>query len=174
MLLTERLRCSRTQFSVKNYCQTSKILNTINKKKSYRKVAMLNRNIESMIHHCRRHYCGNPYRQYELKKRVTKKEIRAYADLTGDYNPVHLQDNVIHGTFLLGLISGVIATNHPHAKMLDISANFKQSCHADTEIFLSVNVPIKTRKISLAVFKITDIEKGESIVDGNVKILFSK
>ena len=134
---------------------------------------MLNRKIESMIRHCR-HYCANSYKQYELKKRVTKSEVKAYADLTKDYNPVHLQDNVIHGTFLLGLISGVIATNYPNAKMLDISANFKQSCYADTDFFLSVNVPVKTRKICLATFKISDVEKGESIVDGNVKILLSK
>ena len=127
-------------------------------------------NLNQAIRHC----STRAYRHHELNKIISVKEISAYADLTGDFNPVHVEDNVVHGTFLLGLISGVIATNYPRAKLIDLSANFKQACRAETNINIKVSMPTNPRKITLAPFVITSLEKEECIVDGNVKVLLRK
>lgn len=58
-----------------------------------------------------------------LTKTITDEDIRAFADLTGDYNPVHLDDEfarttrfgrrIAHGMLSAGLISSVLANKLP-------------------------------------------------------------
>ena len=42
-------------------------------------------------------------------KTITRGEVTQYADLVDDHNPVHLAEDhkgIVHGTYLLGLVSG--------------------------------------------------------------------
>lgn len=58
-----------------------------------------------------------------VTKLITDEEIRAFADLTGDHNPVHLDDEfarttrfgrrIAHGMLSAGLISAVLANKLP-------------------------------------------------------------
>ena len=58
-----------------------------------------------------------------LTKTITDDDIRAFADLTGDHNPVHLDDEfakttrfgrrIAHGMLSAGLISAVLANKLP-------------------------------------------------------------
>lgn len=58
-----------------------------------------------------------------LTKTITDDHVRAFADLTGDYNPVHLDDEfakttrfgqrIAHGMLSAGLISSVLANKLP-------------------------------------------------------------
>jgi 3-hydroxybutyryl-CoA dehydratase len=58
-----------------------------------------------------------------LTKTITDDDIRAFADLTGDHNPVHLDDGfakttrfgrrIAHGMLSAGLISAVLANKLP-------------------------------------------------------------
>ena len=58
-----------------------------------------------------------------VTKQITDDDIRAFADLTGDYNPVHLDDKfaagtrfgrrIAHGMISAGLISSVLANKLP-------------------------------------------------------------
>jgi 3-hydroxybutyryl-CoA dehydratase len=58
-----------------------------------------------------------------LTKTITDDDIRTFADLTGDYNPVHLDDEfakttrfgrrIAHGMLSAGLISAVLANKLP-------------------------------------------------------------
>ena len=59
----------------------------------------------------------------EFSKTITDEDIRAFADLTGDHNPVHLDDGfaattrfgrrIAHGMLSAGLISSVLANKLP-------------------------------------------------------------
>lgn len=58
-----------------------------------------------------------------VTKTITDEDIRAFADLTGDHNPVHLDDEfamttrfgrrIAHGMLSAGLISSVLANKLP-------------------------------------------------------------
>lgn len=58
-----------------------------------------------------------------LTRTVTEDEVRCFAEITGDYNPIHmdeawaadtpLQGRIVHGMLLAGLISSVIANKLP-------------------------------------------------------------
>ena len=42
-----------------------------------------------------------------VTRKITKEDVAEYGELVGDHNPVH--KDIVHGTFLLGLVSGVMA-----------------------------------------------------------------
>ncbi len=66
-----------------------------------------------------------------VTKTITDDDIRAFADLTGDYNPVHLDDEfargtrfgrrIAHGMLSAGLISSVLANKLPGAGTVYLS-----------------------------------------------------
>ena len=59
----------------------------------------------------------------EMSKTVTEKDILDYADMTGDYNPIHVDEEaakktifggrIAHGVYALGLVSAVLGTKMP-------------------------------------------------------------
>ncbi len=59
----------------------------------------------------------------EMSKTVTEKDILDYADMTGDYNPIHIDEEaakktifggrIAHGVYALGLVSAVLGTKMP-------------------------------------------------------------
>ena len=102
---------------------------------------------------------------------ISKKDVVAYADLTGDKNPVHIEQNIVHGTYLLGLVSSVIAKNYSGSKLVDLQAKFGNPCIAKTSVQVEVSMPNKTRKLTSAPFSIRDAETRNILVSGKVKIL---
>ena len=58
-----------------------------------------------------------------LSRRISEADIRCMADLTGDFNPLHMDDDfarqtrfksrIAHGEFSVGLISAVLGTRLP-------------------------------------------------------------
>lgn len=58
-----------------------------------------------------------------LSRRISEADIRCMADLTGDFNPLHMDDDfarqtrfksrIAHGEFNVGLISAVLGTRLP-------------------------------------------------------------
>ena len=109
---------------------------------------------------------------------IREKDIKVYAELTGDDNPVHFQGehSIAHGTFLLGLVSSVMGTKcpGPGTKVLELSSQFVKPCPVGTEVKVEVNLPQK-RKISMASFKVSDMHCQDNIyVQGTAKLLLSK
>ena len=102
---------------------------------------------------------------------IGKKDIDVYADLTGDKNPIHIEESVVHGTHLLGLVSSVVAQNYPRSKLVDLQAKFASPCLANTSVEVEVSMPSKTRKLTSALFSIKDAGTKTILVSGQVKIL---
>jgi 3-hydroxybutyryl-CoA dehydratase len=58
-----------------------------------------------------------------LSRRISEADIRCMADLTGDFNPLHMDEDfarqtrfksrIVHGEFNVGLISAVLGTRLP-------------------------------------------------------------
>lgn len=68
-------------------------------------------------------------------KQITDKEIRAFADLVDDHNPIHLDEEfakttrfgkrIAHGMLSAGLISGVLGYQLSERKVLYLSQSLK-------------------------------------------------
>jgi acyl dehydratase len=75
-----------------------------------------------------------PGDRYQATHTITDQEIRAFAQVSGDTNPIHLDDayaaqtpfkkRIAHGMYLGGIISGILGTKFPGPGTLYLSQNF--------------------------------------------------
>lgn len=116
-----------------------------------------------------------------LVRKITSKDLRQFGDLVGDHNPVHFKDvddvegAVVHGTLLLGLVSGLMATTlpGPGTVLTSLSSKFIKPCPCPTTVEVKV-VLGRVRKITKASFTIENKDKGEVVVEGEVSCFLTK
>ncbi|KZC11244.1 Armadillo repeat-containing protein 7 [Dufourea novaeangliae] len=106
-------------------------------------------------------------------KTITGDDILNFANLTGDYNPVHTgsANNLVHGALLNGLVSGVIGTKLPGPGTILVQQNitYPKPCYAGDKIEIKVQI-VSVRKIIKCVY--TCIANGEKIVlKGDAKLI---
>jgi len=113
----------------------------------------------------------------EFTKKITDSDVREFANISGDFNYIHLDDEramdtifkgrIVHGILVAGLISKVIGTQLPGEGSIYLSQEVK---------FLK---PVRVEDSVKAVVTITDINKEKSIVilhtecfiDDNIKVI---
>lgn len=104
---------------------------------------------------------------------ITNDDISNFAKLTGDYNSIHvgLSNNLVHGAFLNGLVSGVIGTKIPGPGTIVVQQNlmYPKPCYAGDTVEIKVQI-ISARKIIKCEY--TCIANGEKIVlKGDAKVI---
>lgn len=121
----------------------------------------------------------------ELSREITDADVRAFAAVTGDTNPVHLDDayaagttfggRIAHGMHAAGLISAVLGTRlpGPGAIYLEQTLRFRRPVRLGDTVTARVEVlevvPLRRR----ARFATTcRTQAGELVVDGEALILF--
>lgn len=87
---------------------------------------------------------------------ISADDVRRFAEIVGDLNPVHLdakyaeksffKKRIVHGAFLVGLISKVLGMDFPGPGTIYIYQNsaFKKPVYVDT----AVSVEIKVTQVS--------------------------
>ena len=117
----------------------------------------------------------NASTSYSFTKVITQKDVAVYAELTGDTNPVHFQGDksIVHGTYLLGLVSSIMGTKcpGPGTKVLELSSKFLKPCPVGSEVEVLVLIA-DARKISQSNFLVTlNSNKNHVFVEGTAKLL---
>ncbi|WP_342643039.1 MaoC family dehydratase [Rhodoligotrophos ferricapiens] len=118
-----------------------------------------------------------------LSKVIDDEAIRAFADVSGDHNPVHLDDafaastrfktRIAHGMLSASLISTVIGMQLPGQGTIYLSQslNFRAPVHCGDEVTASVEITEidqRRRRVTLA----CEVKVGDVIVvDGEAKVL---
>lgn len=115
-----------------------------------------------------------------LKKVFNSDEVRAFAELSLDRNPIHLDDiyaeqsrfgqRIVHGFFVGSLISAVFGTVLPGegAIYLHQEMNFRKPVYHGDEITATVVVTnIKIEKSILYFDTKCENERGEIVIDGS-------
>ena len=122
-----------------------------------------------------------------LSKTVTNDDIRSFADLVGDYNPVHLDDEyargamfngrIAHGVLAISLISAVLGNESPGPGTIYLSqtVRFKGPIRPGDTITATVEVvEIKPEKPILTLRTYCENQADRIVLDGEAVVMVDR
>jgi acyl dehydratase len=117
---------------------------------------------------------------------ITDEMIRAFADLTGDHNPVHLDDNyaastrfgrrIAHGMIAAGLVSAALANDLPGPGTVYLSQTlqFKGPVFPGDTITASVEIKqVRADKPIITLSTLCTNQEGKLVLEGEAVVLAS-
>jgi 3-hydroxybutyryl-CoA dehydratase len=118
-----------------------------------------------------------------ITKTITEADIVAFAELTGDTNPVHLDaeyaaqsmfgERIAHGMLVAGLISAVLGTRLPGPNSIYLGQELKFTAPVKIGDTLTVTATVTEKRDDKRIIKLRTIatnQRGELVVDGNAVI----
>ncbi len=117
--------------------------------------------------------------QFFSRKRITEEDIRLFADISGDHNPLHLdaefasksmfKQRIAHGMLTASLISAALASMPGTIILLNFSLSFEKPVYIGDNLVAKVTVrKIENSKIYLD----AEVARGnDRVVSGTVSIL---
>jgi acyl dehydratase len=121
----------------------------------------------------------------EVSKTITDEDVRVFADLTGDHNPVHLDDQyasatrfkrrVAHGMLTASLISSVLANQLPGEGTIYLSQSLKfvAPVYLDDTVTARVTITgIREDKPVATLETVCINQRGELLIKGEAVVLF--
>ena len=113
---------------------------------------------------------------------IDDKLVRAFAELSGDRNPIHLDDEtakkskfgqrIAHGAILFGIVSKVLGMDMPGVGTVYLS----QTCNFKLPVFIGDTVKLEAKIVELmpkSIAKISTIitkQTGEVVMDGFAEV----
>lgn len=125
--------------------------------------------------------------QFKWERHISAQDVQRFAEIVGDLNPVHLdaefaeksffKRRIVHGAFLLGLISKVLGMDFPGQGTIYISQDsiFKRPVYVDTTVSVEVKVTqiIEEKRRLVLDTNIFDPD-GEACVTGSAIVWLPK
>ena len=120
--------------------------------------------------------------KFEFMRTLLVKDINNYAELTGDFNPLHcdseyakntiFKNRIVHGMLAGSLFSTLVGMNCPGKKSLYLSQtlNFKTPLFYDDIVTVKGTVIAKNEVIHLITLKTEIIKEGKVCINGEAKI----
>lgn len=122
-----------------------------------------------------------------LSKTFTDEDVRAFATISGDQNPVHLDDEyaattpfkkrIAHGMLTAGLISAILGTQLPGEGTIYLSQtiNFKAPVYLDETITATVTViKLHERRPIATLETVCKNQDGVVVLNGEAVVMFSR
>ena len=123
----------------------------------------------------------------EMSKTVTDEDVRAFAELTGDRNPVHLDEGyaagtrfgrrIAHGMLGASLISAVLANELPGRGTVYLSQTLRFTAPVflgDTVTARVVVRAVREDKPVVTLETFCTNQRGERVVEGEAVVLASR
>ena len=128
-----------------------------------------------------------PGQKASLTKQITEQDVNDFARVTGDENPIHLDEKyaqnsifgrrVVHGILQAGLISAVLGMKLPGPGSIyrEQTLTFRKPVFLEDTLTATVEIVEIKEKIGLLMLKTTITnQNGELLVDGMAKGLVQR
>ncbi len=125
----------------------------------------------------------SPGMSAELVRQFTDEDVRLFARVTGDNNPVHLDDEyagssifkkrIAHGMLSAGLFSALLGTRLPGSGSIYVSQSmrFKRPVYIDSVVTARVTVKSVDQVRRRVVLQTVGMVDGQIVVDGEAEML---
>jgi len=123
----------------------------------------------------------------EVSKTIADEDVRAFAELTGDRNPVHLDEEyaaatrfgrrIAHGMFAASLISAVLANELPGRGTVYLSQTLKFTAPVFLGDTVTARVTVKGVRGDKPVVTLETVctnQRGERVLEGEAVVLVSR
>ncbi len=123
----------------------------------------------------------------EMRKTIADEDVRAFAELTGDRNPVHLDEEyaaqtrfgrrIAHGMLGASLISAVLANELPGRGTVYLSQTLKFTAPVFLGDIVTARVTVKSVREDKPVVTLETVctnERGERVVEGEAVVLLPR
>jgi 3-hydroxybutyryl-CoA dehydratase len=123
----------------------------------------------------------------EVSKTITDEDIRAFAELSGDRNPVHLDDEyaartrfgrrVAHGMLAASLLSAVLANELPGRGTVYLSQSLRFTAPVYPGDTVTARVTVKSAREDKPVVTLETVctnQRGERVIEGEAVVLASR
>lgn len=122
--------------------------------------------------------------KFSTSKKITDEVIRAFAELSGDYNPIHLDEEfaaktrfkkrIAHGMISGALISAVLGNEFRERKIVYLSQTMRFTAPVfidDTVTATATVAHIREDKPVITIETVCANQRGETVVTGEGKIM---
>lgn len=134
-------------------------------------------------------YVGKFYEELEIGMShetyhtISEADIQAFAAVSGDRNPLHMDEEyakttmfkgrIAHGALTASYISGILGNDlpGPGAIFTDLALQFKRPVRIGDEVTARAEVISKQDKGSRVTLKVTCFVSGKAVVDGEAKVV---
>jgi 3-hydroxybutyryl-CoA dehydratase len=123
----------------------------------------------------------------EVSKTITDEDVRAFAELTGDRNPIHLDESyaattrfgrrIAHGMLGASLISTVLASELPGPGSVYLSQTLRFTAPVYLDDIVTARVTVKHVREDKPVVTLETVcvnQRGERVVEGEAVVLLPR
>lgn len=120
--------------------------------------------------------------KFDFKKLISDGDMDKFARLTGDFNPLHCDENyakkkqfkgrIVHGMLAASLFSALVGMVCPGKRSLYLSQslNFKKPIPANSEVTVRGVVKDKVDSIKMIVINTELVYGGQVVINGEAKV----
>jgi len=123
-----------------------------------------------------------PGDKFTFKKKLTEEDVEKFAETSGDFNPLHIDETlaaktifkgkIVHGILTLGLISAALAKLPGIVVYLSQTARFKKPVRAgETVKAVAIVRKVDTAKSRVRLETFCVNEKDERVLEGEAEVL---
>jgi acyl dehydratase len=107
-----------------------------------------------------------------LEKYISQEDIVAFGRLSGDMNPLHITNGVVHGMYIGALLSALVGMQLPgeRALLMKESLSFKRSVRAGDTVVLIATLTHKSEATRIITLCVAVRAHNELVAEGEAHV----
>lgn len=119
----------------------------------------------------------------EITRKVSERDIDLFAEVSGDYNPLHMDEEyakttvfgerIAHGALTASYVSSILGNElpGPGSVFISLSMKFRRPVRIGTEVIAQAEVTDKKPRGNRVTLKVKCVSEGKTLITGEVEVM---